>query len=671
MKRNLFVFLLLLLSLNLYSQVHWTKHPDNPVMVATEEWEGDYVLPRSVIYHDSIYHMWYWGATDNNFGYEAIGYAISPDGINWTKDTNNPVLEPGPEGAWDDHLIHGCSVILHDSIFHMWYNGHSGQDIEKNWGIGYATSPDGINWSKDTNNPVMVQGQVGEWDELEIELNSVIHDGDNFQMWYDGIGYNGGQWCVRAGHAISPDGVNWMEDSLNPILIPEYNWEGKMVFFLNTVYDGFNYKMWYAGGSGYNWQVGYATSDDGSVCEKYGHNPVLRKGPAGSWDQKHVGAGPVIDSAGVKYKMWYIGGQTDNSQRIGYAESSIFVEIPDTAFLHALIEDGVDTDEDGKISYAEAEAVTHISVEGPLDEPGTITDITGIEAFVNLEHFNCGFNQLTSIDVSNNTALTKLVCRYNQLTSLDVTKNIHLYRDYGFSPYGLDCSGNLLTTLDVSNNTSLKSLNCSYNALTTLNVSNNTGLDALICSGNQLTSLDVTNNIELGTLICSGNQLTSLDVSENTKIWDLDCRSNQLISLNLSNFPDLYRLNISDNPTLQEVCVWETFTTDSADIEILDEGSPNYWFDTICDGNFPDGFEETVLKDIYIFPNPTNSFLTIEVEQPDHHSIEIISLSGQVIYRTEMDGTSKQIDLTPFSKGVYFITVRSDAWVRTEKMVKY
>ena len=56
--------------------------------------------------------------------------------------------------ARHDHIIHGCSVILHDSIFHMWYNGHSGQDIEKNWGIGHATSPDGINWTPDQSNPV-------------------------------------------------------------------------------------------------------------------------------------------------------------------------------------------------------------------------------------------------------------------------------------------------------------------------------------------------------------------------------------------------------------------------------------------------------------------------------------------------------------------------------------
>ena len=146
------------------------------------------------------------------------------------------------------------------------------------------------------------------------------------------------------------------------------------------------------------------------------------------------------------------------------------VTIHDTAFLAALIEEGVDTNKDGQISYAEAEDAINLNV---VDRG--ITNMTGVEAFVNLEELNCFANQLTSLDISNNTllkelycpvnqltsldvskniALEVLMCSYNQLTSLDVSKNINLISGFaiGRTP-GLDCSGNLLTTLDVSNNT--------------------------------------------------------------------------------------------------------------------------------------------------------------------------------------------------------------------------
>lgn len=76
-------------------------------------------------------------------------------------------------------------------------------------------------------------------------------------------------------------------------------------------------------------------------------------------------------------------------------------------------------------------------------------------------------------------------------------------------------------------------------------------------------------------------------------------------------------------------------------------------------------------RSVKIYPNPATDLLTVETDQPNNHLIEIVSLTGQLIYRTEMEGSSKQIDMTPFSKGIYFNTVRSDAWVRTEKVVKY
>ena len=144
------------------------------------------------------------------------------------------------------------------------------------------------------------------------------------------------------------------------------------------------------------------------------------------------------------------------------------VNIPDANFLAALIEKGVDTNNDLLISYTEAEAVTFLDVSVK-----SISDMTGLEAFVNLDFLVCNDNELTSLDVSNNAALMWLYCEDNQLTSLDVSNNAGLWE--------FDCSGNQLTSLDVSNNTSLESLFCSGNDLTNLDVSNNTALTSLTC----------------------------------------------------------------------------------------------------------------------------------------------------------------------------------------------
>ena len=57
------------------------------------------------------------------------------------------------------------------------------------------------------------------------------------------------------------------------------------------------------------------------------------------------------------------------------------VDIPDDAFLNALIEEGVDTNGDSLISSAEAAEVTSLEIRGPINEKYTIKDLTGIEAF--------------------------------------------------------------------------------------------------------------------------------------------------------------------------------------------------------------------------------------------------------------------------------------------------
>ena len=63
----------------------------------------------------------------------------------------------------------------------------------------------------------------------------------------------------------------------------------------------------------------------------------------------------------------------------------------------------------------------------------------------------CFSNQLTELDVSNNTALTSLYCGYNQLTELDVSGNTELTH--------LECYNNQFTKLDVSKNPKL-TLDC-------------------------------------------------------------------------------------------------------------------------------------------------------------------------------------------------------------------
>jgi len=110
--------------------------------------------------------------------------------------------------------------------------------------------------------------------------------------------------------------------------------------------------------------------------------------------------------------------------------------VPDDNFEQALIALGYDSILDDYV------LTSNINTVAFLDVPNqNITDLTGIEDFISLTNLQCHDNQLTTLDVSANTALTYLNCDYNQLTNLDVSTNTALTT--------LQCDFNQLTSLDV------------------------------------------------------------------------------------------------------------------------------------------------------------------------------------------------------------------------------
>ena len=228
---------------------------------------------------------------------------------------------------------------------------------------------------------------------------------------------------------------------------------------------------------------------------------------------------------------------------------------PDEIFRDVVAGTDIDKDADGYLSDEEIAAVTQLDVR----EKG-IQNLKGIEFFTGLKELFCQGNELTSLDVSKNTELTRLACGQNQIKSLDLSKNTKMENlhcannqltalDVSMMPnlWRLYCLNNKLTKLDVTKNPKLEILYCDENKLTKLDITKNPLLTELFCRENQLTSLDVSKNTALKKLYCRYNQLTSLDVSKNTALENLCCDNNQLTSLDVSKNTALIDLYCNDN----------------------------------------------------------------------------------------------------------------------------
>ena len=265
---------------------------------------------------------------------------------------------------------------------------------------------------------------------------------------------------------------------------------------------------------------------------------------------------------------------------------SEFVEInstnfPDQVFLQ-YVKDNIDTadttgQKDGKLSQAERDAVTEISITNT-----NCTDLTGIAYFANLKILYCSDNKLTGLDMSGNPALEQLLCYENNLESLNVTKNKKLSK--------LKCQHNGLKELNLKDNENLTELNCSYNQLTTLDVSKNAKLSILECTNNGMEELNLGDITNLSWLLCAENNLTELDVSKNPYLERLHCRHNKLRRLVIGKNYSLTMLYLMDNQltSLDLNGKWEIWNFDYA--------VQSYAIDVNEDGTFdltslPEGFD--------------------------------------------------------------------------------
>lgn len=292
-------------------------------------------------------------------------------------------------------------------------------------------------------------------------------------------------------------------------------------------------------------------------------------------------------------------------------DKPVGIKINDHTFLQALIEQGVDSNSDGLISPAEAQAISKLELNGK-----GIIDMTGIEAFINLDSLYCETNRFTWINLSECKKLRVLYCSHGRLKTLDVSSNPLLE--------ALACERNVdLRVLNVTNHPHLYYLNCQYCGLTSLDIRGAISLEILMSETNRITHIDFSTNPKLRWLFfafcdlesveLSGlaelewayfqgnqlqnaslgshpileelglgiNQLTEVDLSGCPALKILGLSANELTSLDISRNTLISTLNLSDMPTLETVCVWET-PFPPVGVNLNTEGSLNVNYSTNC-----------------------------------------------------------------------------------------
>lgn len=276
----------------------------------------------------------------------------------WRYDTEEPVLELGEAGAFDDTHVFAPCVYFEDGQYTMFYSGSQGAVADRVFRMGRAVSTDGVHFTKDNGpvfefgdgrhsilTPTLLRGENGavlrENGRLQLWFASadmtqsgaphalyrsdsadgttwtppsapllenvyaptIIRDGDRYRMWYTDV--SGEPWVIR--HADSPDGNAWRVTE-TPCIVIDQAWEKNRLFYPGVVKTGSTYVMWY----GAYWTarpdttaIGCAVSEDGITWNKHASNPVVRPNPTRPWESHYTTSQTVMKLPDGRWRIWY------------------------------------------------------------------------------------------------------------------------------------------------------------------------------------------------------------------------------------------------------------------------------------------------------------------------------------------------------------------------------
>ncbi len=240
--------------------VEFTPHPQNPLFAGsgTDTWDHKIRERGWILREGQRWHLWYTGYRDQRAAIRQLGYATSNDGIRWTRHPDNPIF--------DDAWVEDMQVVKHQGTYYMVAEGRN--DIAH-----MLTSPNGIDWTplgpldvRSTDGRPLAAGPYGTptlWIEGEI-----------WYLFYERR--DRGIWLAK-----SSDRKVWTNVQDAPVIPRGPQDYDRAAVALNQVFQHHDrYYAVYHANADPQWQGPWTTclavSDDLFHWTKYAGNPIIR-----------------------------------------------------------------------------------------------------------------------------------------------------------------------------------------------------------------------------------------------------------------------------------------------------------------------------------------------------------------------------------------------------------
>lgn len=222
-----------------------------------DTWDREIRERGWILREGDTYRLWYTGYNDERSENKFLGYATSPDGLQWTRWPANPIFR--------ERWVEDVQVLKHEGTYVMFAEGWRNEKIQRltsndgvQWqadgdieirdtrgkplppahygtptvwiegskrylfyeqsdeAIWLATSDDWQHWTNVEDEPVISRGPE-PFDRHKIALNQVMKYRGRYYGYYHALAEKGSRdWTTNV--ATSPDLVHWKKYPQNPII---------------------------------------------------------------------------------------------------------------------------------------------------------------------------------------------------------------------------------------------------------------------------------------------------------------------------------------------------------------------------------------------------------------------------------------------------------------------
>jgi hypothetical protein len=304
----------------------WVEYGSNPIFQKYGSgWEKNDVADPCVLKEDTTYRMWYNGA-DGSYTQEGYAYSSAAEGP-FIRGGNNPVLERGGSGAWDEIECSKISVVHKDNYYYGVYSGWASNGTRAlGWAYKTDADPSG-KFTKGANNPILQATEGWEDNYLDGPYLRYCTTHSRWELWY-GAGKMGvlnepENQCFAYCSGDPSVPANWTKYSGNPIVTASgsSDWNGQGLGGIKLYDDAGTLYGIYCGCSNESinhFRLGLVTLTDETTWNITPQDLIVGLGVMGTWNAKHIYTGTLMKD-GSTWKLW-LNASSGSTEAIGLWE---------------------------------------------------------------------------------------------------------------------------------------------------------------------------------------------------------------------------------------------------------------------------------------------------------------------------------------------------------------